>query len=180
MNVVDGNAVSPRNLAVNPITNKTYVADFDSSNLTVIDGATRTIAATLPLDARDGHVSVGDYTVFGGNAAVRQRVRIGEGAMIVGLAGVRADVIPFGLVVGAVGQLAGLNMVGMKRRKFSRDSIYAARRAYRMLFFGEGSFADRIDRVDAELGTDDAVAAMVGFLREDRGRPLCHPGRYRD
>src|SRR5205085_4123599 len=49
MNVVDGNAVSPRNLAVNPITNKTYVADFDSSNLTVIDGATRTIAATLPL-----------------------------------------------------------------------------------------------------------------------------------
>jgi UDP-N-acetylglucosamine acyltransferase len=127
-----------------------------------------------------GHCMIGDYVFIGGLAAVHQYSRVGSHAMVAGVTGVRADVIPFGLIVGAVGQLAGLNMVGMKRRKFPRDSIYAARRAYRMLFFGEGSFADRIDRVDAELGTDDAVAAMVGFLREDRGRPLCHPGRYRD
>ncbi|HLA21388.1 MAG TPA: acyl-[acyl-carrier-protein]--UDP-N-acetylglucosamine O-acyltransferase, partial [Pseudolabrys sp.] len=46
------------------------------------------------------HVGVGDNVVFGGGVAVRQFVRIGEGAMIVGLSGIRADVIPFGLAQG--------------------------------------------------------------------------------
>src|ERR1700757_791411 len=63
-----------------------------------------------------GHVSVGDFAVFGGQAAVRQFVRIGEGAMVVGMSGVRADVIPFGLVQGPLADLVGLNVVGMRRR----------------------------------------------------------------
>ena len=33
-----------------------------------------------------GHVTIGDFVVFGGQAAVRQFVRIGEGAMVVGRA----------------------------------------------------------------------------------------------
>ena len=79
-------------------------------------------------------------------------------------------------VIGSVGQLAGLNVIGMKRRKFSRDSIHAVRKAYRMLFFGEGTFASRIDLVEAELGADAAVAAILAFVREGGSRPLCHPG----
>ena len=55
-----------------------------------------------------GHVQIGDFVVFGGQAAVRQFVRIGEGAMVVGLSGVRADVIPFGLVQGPLAKLIGL------------------------------------------------------------------------
>ncbi len=50
--------------------------------------------------ALGGHVTIGDFVVLGGQAAVRQFVRIGEGAMVAGLSGVRADVIPFGLVQG--------------------------------------------------------------------------------
>src|SRR5262245_31919683 len=60
-----------------------------------------------------GHVTIGDFVVFGGQGAVRQFVRIGEGAMVVGLSGVRADVIPFGLVQGPLADLIGLNVVGM-------------------------------------------------------------------
>ena len=67
-----------------------------------------------------GHVTVGDYVVFGGQAAVRQFVRIGEGAMVVGMSGVRADVIPFGLVQGPLADLIGLNVVGMRRRGSTR------------------------------------------------------------
>src|SRR5215468_11956470 len=59
-----------------------------------------------------GHVTIGDFVVFGGQAAVRQFVRIGESAMVVGLSGVRADVIPFGLAHGPLADLVGLNIVG--------------------------------------------------------------------
>jgi UDP-N-acetylglucosamine acyltransferase len=128
-----------------------------------------------------GHCIVGDYVFIGGLSAVHQFSRIGSHAMIAGLTGVRADVIPFGFVIGSVGQLAGLNAVGMKRREFSHQSIHAVRKAYRMLFFGEGTFASRIDVVEAELGGDPAVAAILAFVREGGSRPLCHPGGdYRD
>ena len=67
-----------------------------------------------------GHVSVGDYVVFGGQAAVRQFVRIGAGVMVAGLTGIRADIIPWSMVEGRIGHLAGLNIVGLRRRRFQQ------------------------------------------------------------
>src|ERR1700749_174201 len=91
-----------------------------------------------------GHVTIGDFAVFGGQAAVRQFVRIGEGAMVVGLSGVRADVIPFGLVQGPLADLVGLNVVGMRRRGSSKADIHRLRRAYDAMFFGAGTFRERL------------------------------------
>lgn len=118
-----------------------------------------------------GHVSIGDHVVFGGQAAVRQFVRIGEGAMVVGLSGVRADVIPFGLVQGPLADLIGLNVVGMRRRGFSKADIHRLRRAYQALFFGSGTFRDRLERVAAQNGDDLLVAKIVAFVRAGT-RPL--------
>ena len=122
-----------------------------------------------------GHCVVGDQVVMGGLSAVHQFSRVGACAMIAGLTGVRADVIPFGFVIGSIGELAGLNVIGMKRRKFSRADIHSVRKAYRMLFFGEGTFATRLDAVETELGTHEAVAAIIAFVREGGNRALCHP-----
>jgi UDP-N-acetylglucosamine acyltransferase len=127
-----------------------------------------------------GHCIVGDYVFVGGQAAVHQFSRIGPHAMIAGLTGVRADIIPFGYAIGSIGALAGLNTIGMKRRNFSHQAIHAVRSAYRMLFFGEGTFAARVDAVDAEWGREPAVATILAFVREKRQRPLCHPGKRRE
>ena len=128
-----------------------------------------------------GHCIIGDYVFMGGLSAAHQFSRIGSHAMVAGLTGVRADVIPFGCIAGSLGRLAGFNAIGMKRRKFSHESVHAVRKAYRKLFFGEGTFASRVEIVEAELGADTAVATILAFVREGRSRPLCHPGRgYRD
>lgn len=39
---------TPLNVVVNPLTNKIYVANLDSNNVTVIDGATNNVTATVP------------------------------------------------------------------------------------------------------------------------------------
>ena len=99
-----------------------------------------------------GHVSVGDNVVFGGGAAVRQFVRIGEGAMIVGLSGVRADVIPWGMVHGPLAHLVGLNVIGMRRQRLRQGRYPAVSRApIARLFFGDGEFRARLERVAAEF-----------------------------
>jgi UDP-N-acetylglucosamine acyltransferase len=118
-----------------------------------------------------GHVVVGDNVVFGGGAAVRQFCRIGEGAMIVGVSGVRADVIPFAIAQGPLANLVGLNVVGMRRSGMSKIDILNVRRAYQALFFGAGEFRARLDQVEREFGSDVRVRKIVDFIRAGK-RPL--------
>jgi UDP-N-acetylglucosamine acyltransferase len=118
-----------------------------------------------------GHVTVGDFVVFGGQAAVRQFVRIGEGAMVVGMSGVRADVIPFGLVQGPLADLVGLNVVGMRRRGWTKIDIHRLRKAYDAIFFGAGTFRQRLDEVAAQCGDDPLIAGVIAFIRAG-SRPL--------
>jgi UDP-N-acetylglucosamine acyltransferase len=118
-----------------------------------------------------GHVTIGDFAVFGGQAAVRQFVRIGEGAMVVGLSGVRADVIPSGLVQGPLADLIGLNVVGMRRRGSSKADIHRLRQAYEAMFFGAGTFRERLDHVAAQNGADPLVGKVIAFIRAG-SRPL--------
>ncbi len=118
-----------------------------------------------------GHVTVGDHVVFGGGVAVRQFVRIGEGAMLVGLSGARADVIPWGTVQGPLAYLVGLNVVGLRRRGFSKADIHRYREAYRALFFGDGEFRARLESVAADYSGDALVAKMIAFIRAGK-RPL--------
>jgi UDP-N-acetylglucosamine acyltransferase len=118
-----------------------------------------------------GHVTVGDNAVFGGQAAVRQYVRIGEGAMITGLSGVRADVIPFGLVEGERARLVGVNVVGMLRRGWKKAEVHRLREAYAELFFGEGTFRERIEAVANSYAGDSLVTKVLEFIRSG-SRPL--------
>jgi UDP-N-acetylglucosamine acyltransferase len=122
-----------------------------------------------------GHVTVGNFVVFGGQAAVRQFVRIGEGAMVVGLSGVRADVIPWGHVSGPLANLVGLNVIGMKRRGFSKSEVHSLRRAYQKLFCGAGTFRERLETVSGTHGDDPRVVQMIEFIRSST-RPLTMAG----
>jgi UDP-N-acetylglucosamine acyltransferase len=120
-----------------------------------------------------GHVCVGDHAVLGGLAAVHQNGRVGEGVMIAGLTPVRADVIPFSLAHD--GALAGLNIVGLRRRGLTHAELLRLRGAYRQLFFGAGAFADRVDAVAREFADDSRVGKIVGFIRAGGKRPLMRP-----
>ena len=118
-----------------------------------------------------GHVSVGDYTFLGGQCAVRQFVRIAEGAMIVGLSGVRADIIPWGMAQGPLASLVGINVVGLRRRGFARAEILRLRQAYRDLFLGSGTYRDRLARIEEKCSDDRLVGSVVAFIRGGT-RPL--------
>ena len=77
--------------------------------------------------ALGGHCEIGDGVIFGGLSAVQQFCRVGKGAMIGGLTGVNRDVIPYAMAFGDHAELAGLNLIGLKRRGLSRDTINALR-----------------------------------------------------
>jgi UDP-N-acetylglucosamine acyltransferase len=127
--------------------------------------------------ALGGHCEIGDYVWFGGMSGAHQFTRIGKHAFVGGLAGLRGDLIPFGSVIGNHAHLAGLNLVGLKRRGFSREAIHDLRNAYRLLFAEEGTFQERLDDVAELFAKNSEVMAIVDFIRSGGQRPLCMPNR---
>jgi UDP-N-acetylglucosamine acyltransferase len=123
-----------------------------------------------------GHVTVGNRVIFGGASAVHQFVRIGESAMVSGVSGVGADIIPFGFAIGQRAVLSGLNVVGLRRRGFARDDIRRLRAAYHALFLGRGVFRERLARVEREYEGDALVKIILDFIRGGQNRPLMHAG----
>jgi UDP-N-acetylglucosamine acyltransferase len=128
-------------------------------------------AATL-----GGHVCMADFVFMGGLAAAHQWSRIGRFSFIGGLAAVTKDIIPFGSVWGNHAHLEGLNLVGLRRRGFSRDTINHLRAAYRLLFADEGTFQERLADVAETYAESAEVMEIVSFIKADANRPLCLPG----
>ena len=122
-----------------------------------------------------GHVEVGDQAIIGGLSAVHQFVRIGAHAMVGGMSGVEHDVVPFGLVAGERARLSGVNIIGMKRRGFSRDDIQSLRGAFQNLFSNNATLAERLDQLERDYGGEGPVGELVAFLRADASRALCRP-----
>ena len=122
-----------------------------------------------------GHVEIGDHAFLGGLCAVHQFVRIGAHAMVGGMTGVEKDVIPFGTVIGNRAELGGLNIVGLRRRGFDRETIHALRDAYRAIFYGEGSLAERAAAAGQRHAEVRPVQEMVGFILADTSRNFCTP-----
>jgi UDP-N-acetylglucosamine acyltransferase len=122
-----------------------------------------------------GHVEIGEYAILGGLSAVQQRCRVGAYAFIGGVSGVTNDVIPYSIALGERARLAGLNVVGLKRRGFDRKTMHALRAAYQSIFFGKGSRSERVDRAAEEFADIEPVQRIVNFIRDAGDHPLCLP-----
>ncbi|MET0709451.1 MAG: acyl-ACP--UDP-N-acetylglucosamine O-acyltransferase, partial [Tardiphaga sp.] len=122
-----------------------------------------------------GHSEIGDFVFMGGLSAVHQFTRIGPQAMVGGICGVRGDIIPFGLANGQYASLEGLNIIGMKRRKFTKARLAAVRAFYQKLFHGGGVFAERLASVQPMASEDPAIAEILAFIAAGQHRALCVP-----
>lgn len=88
-----------------------------------------------------GHVTVGDHTFLGGAAAVHQFCRIGEGVMVAGHAAITRDV-PHFTMVAERDDIIGFNVVGLKRRGFSRAAIAELKSAFQDVYFTAGNIRE--------------------------------------
>jgi UDP-N-acetylglucosamine acyltransferase len=122
-----------------------------------------------------GHCTIGDFVIVGGGAGVHQFVRIGSHAFIGGMSALENDVIPYGMAIGNRAHLAGLNIIGLRRRGFGREQIHDLRRAYRLLFAQEGTLSERVEDVAMEFAQHPIVHEILDFIRDGKDRALCTP-----
>lgn len=125
--------------------------------------------------ALGGHVHIGNFVVIGGLSGIHQFVRVGDHAIIGGMSAVESDVIPFGRVKGERAFLAGLNLIGLERRGFTKDHVKNLQRAFNQLFGEEGTMEQRLDMVASDFANDELVMNMLEFARAKTKFPLCQP-----
>jgi UDP-N-acetylglucosamine acyltransferase len=122
-----------------------------------------------------GHVRIGDWAFLGGLCGVHQYCRIGRHAFVGASALMTTDLIPYGSAIGNHAHLGGLNVVGLKRRGFSREQIHDLRAAYRLLFAEEGTFQERLEDATQDYAGNAEVMEILDFIRAESSRPLCMP-----
>ncbi|WP_290784157.1 acyl-ACP--UDP-N-acetylglucosamine O-acyltransferase [Halomonas sp.] len=81
-----------------------------------------------------GHVRLGDFAILGGLAAVHQFCHFGTHAMAGGGSIITKDTPAYVMINGNPAQVHGLNLVGLKRRGFSREALKALSEAYRLVY----------------------------------------------
>lgn len=113
-----------------------------------------------------GHVEVGDYAQIGAFSAVHQFCRVGEHAFIGGGTMCTQDVMPYAKTVAARGnQTYGINSIGLERKGFSKETVEALQRAYRILVRSKLKLEDALMQIDAELSNYPEARYLVEFVR---------------
>ena len=129
------------------------------------------IANNVPLG---GHVTLEDSVVIGGNSAVQQFTRIGRLAMIGGMTGVLKDVIPFGLSFGNRNYLQGINLIGLRRKKYENKKILELDTAYKKIF-SSVKLHENLAKINGEFKENELVKEVINFIAKDKKRPICTP-----
>jgi UDP-N-acetylglucosamine acyltransferase len=115
-----------------------------------------------------GHVVIEDHVVIGGLVGIHQFERIGRHAMIG--AGFRAmkDVPPY--VLAGLEPLAftGLNIVGLKRRNFSQESIEALEKAYHFIYNSNLNVTQALEKIKNEMQITAEVRHVIDFIEKSK------------
>ena len=122
-----------------------------------------------------GHCEIGDFVYHRravGRASVHADRAAGDGRRRLRRARRHHSVRPRQR---PVCRLEGLNIIGMKRRKFTKQRLATVRAFYQKLFHGPGIFAERLNAVQPLAGEDPAIAEILAFIAQGKHRPLCLP-----
>ena len=117
-----------------------------------------------------GHIEIDDFAIIGGVVPIHQFVRIGKHAMIGGGFRVPKDVCPYALVGGYPLKVIGLNLIGLRRRKFSRELIQTLQEAFKILFFSDINTTQALEKIESEIEPVSELTELVEFVRKsERG-----------
>lgn len=129
-----------------------------------------------------GHVGVADFVNISAGSAVHQFCRVGAYAFIGGYSVVTKDALPYARTVGGrPARVYGLNIIGLKRRGFSDETLTKLRRAYRYLLQSKLNTTQALDKIerDKTLACKE-VAYVIDFIRSAPRGVIIRRGGKRD
>ena len=94
--------------------------------------------------------------------------RIGKHAFVGGGCKINKDVPPYVLCGRDPLTYAGVNLVGLRRRGFSSDQIYAIKNIYDVIYNSGLNVSDALAKVEAEFPQTEERDTIVAFIRNSK------------
>jgi UDP-N-acetylglucosamine acyltransferase len=117
-----------------------------------------------------GHVTIEDWVIIGGLTAVHQFCTVGQHAFLGGGFRIVQDVPPYILAAGEPLAYKGLNVVGLTRRGFPKETIAALRKCYRIIYRSKLNTSQAIERIRSEMEMLPEITIVMNFIeKSERG-----------
>jgi len=117
-----------------------------------------------------GYVTVGESAFISGNVVIHQFCRIGMLSMIGGFSGINKDVPPYMLVRGP-SVVRAVNLVGLRRAKFSRELMGEIKEAYKLLYLSDLNTTQAIEEMK-KIKPSKELAHLIDFVQSSK-RGVC-------
>lgn len=115
-----------------------------------------------------GHINVEDWAIIEGLSGAQQFITIGAHSFVAGCSQIRKSVPPFIRVAREPLQYIGVNIVGLTRRGFSKESIKNIEDIYRILFVRGYSMSKALEMVEQECPDTPERKQILDFIRNQK------------
>ena len=112
-----------------------------------------------------GEVEIYDYAIVSGGTLIHQFTRIGKHTMIQGGTRLGKDIPPYTVAGREPVSYVGLNIVGLRRRGFTREQINSIQEVYRYLYLSGYNTTQALDKIESELLETEEQKDIVDFVR---------------
>lgn len=115
-----------------------------------------------------GHVTIQDNVVLGGACFVGQFLTIGAYCYLGGGSFVEKDVPPYCTGYGNRFKVKGVNIVGLRRRGFSRSDVLAVLESHKIFYRSGLSRAEAVQKIASQFGDNKAVIPFLEFVKNSK------------
>jgi UDP-N-acetylglucosamine acyltransferase len=112
-----------------------------------------------------GHVIIDDYARLGGLSGVHQFIHIGKHAYIAGQILIRKDVPPFVKAARDPLSFVGVNVIGLERNGYTKESIRQIHDIYHIIFVQGNSTSKALEIVQATIEDSDVKSQIISFVK---------------
>ena len=119
-----------------------------------------------------GHVEIGENAIIGGNSGIHQFVQIGKNSMVGGMSGVEKNILPYCLYIGIRTRLKGLNLIGLKRKKISNNTIKIISSFLKDIFDQKNSIEINLKNLNKDYEKIKEVQEIIEFIKKSNKRGI--------
>ena len=112
-----------------------------------------------------GHVTIDNYGIVGGMTPVHQFCKIGMHSFIGGGLRVVQDVPPYIIANGEPLKFSGINILGLRRRKFSSNQRDNIKKAYKLIYNSNYNISQAIEKIENTFNRDNSIKDILDFIK---------------
>lgn len=112
-----------------------------------------------------GHVLIGDWAILGGGTMIHQFCRIGPHSMAAGGSIVLRDIPAYVMAGGQSASPHGINVEGLRRRGFSKETVQGLRRAYKVVYRQGLALKDALETLEKDYAGLDQIQPLIESLK---------------